>query len=173
MSEIANTIGKNIRRLRLIRGYTLSSFADQLSICGLCTTGNRIGEWERGERSVSAEQLYYIARALSCSADTLLGIEPDSASERIVNEISMHPQDCRDILMWLATPWDGNRDALIHFCGLYGLVPECARADIAGFCLHVYRNCVDDGTIDSAKIPVDCDYVEKSWEHISGVKFVR
>ena len=61
------TIGKQVRQLRNERGWSREHLAEQINI-----SVTFLGQFERGEESVSLDTFIAIANALQVSADTLL-----------------------------------------------------------------------------------------------------
>lgn len=68
MVDLKRVVGKEIRRLRGIRGYSQEELADR---CGLHRT--YIGGVERGERNMTLNSLMRIADALGVAAADLIG----------------------------------------------------------------------------------------------------
>jgi transcriptional regulator with XRE-family HTH domain len=64
--QIAQSLGKVIRELRLERGFSQEEFAMK---CGLHRT--YIGSIERGEKNVTVETAYKIAKTLNVSLSEL------------------------------------------------------------------------------------------------------
>ena len=75
-------IGKRIRRLRKRQGLTQEKLAEMVDI-----SLSFMGHIERSSRVLSVDTLCRIARALSCSADELLGIDVSDQSGVTRNEI--------------------------------------------------------------------------------------
>jgi transcriptional regulator with XRE-family HTH domain len=70
MQEIQRRLGEKIRKLRLDKGFSQQSFADE---CGLHRT--YMGSVERGERNLTLKTLQTVAKALGLTvADLLKGI---------------------------------------------------------------------------------------------------
>jgi transcriptional regulator with XRE-family HTH domain len=67
MTPLRARLGRAIRRLRKVAGYSQESFADR---CKLHRT--YMGAVERGETNISLDNLERIAKALSLSAGLLL-----------------------------------------------------------------------------------------------------
>ena len=67
MTALKAKLGKTIRRLRSVAGYSQEAFADR---CGVHRT--YMGSVERGETNISLDNLERIAKALNISAGQLL-----------------------------------------------------------------------------------------------------
>jgi transcriptional regulator with XRE-family HTH domain len=67
MSDLLTTFSKNLKTLRLERGFTQEALADA---CELHRT--YIGALERGERNISLRNLEKVAHSLNVSAAALI-----------------------------------------------------------------------------------------------------
>ncbi|MGP8288748.1 helix-turn-helix domain-containing protein [Vreelandella zhanjiangensis] len=67
MSELATTLGRNIREKREKKGYSQDAFALAAGI-----DRSYIGRVERGEVNITVEKLYEIATVLQCEPASLL-----------------------------------------------------------------------------------------------------
>ncbi|MFT8349997.1 helix-turn-helix domain-containing protein [Clostridium saccharoperbutylacetonicum] len=71
-------IGKNIRRIRQYKKFTLQELAE-----GVGETGHTIGRYERGERTPSITKLKEISSALGVNLTELLGEEDTALNSEI------------------------------------------------------------------------------------------
>tara|TARA_R110000851_G_scaffold13675_8_gene46620 strand:+ start:5973 stop:6194 length:222 start_codon:yes stop_codon:yes gene_type:complete len=69
MSELATTLGRNIREKRKKKGYSQDAFALAAGI-----DRSYIGRVERGEVNITVEKLYDIAAVLQCEPASLLPV---------------------------------------------------------------------------------------------------
>ena len=67
MDPILSTIGANIRRLRMLRGWTQTQLATVID-----SDANLLGRIERGQQNVTLLTLARIARGLEVELDTLV-----------------------------------------------------------------------------------------------------
>jgi transcriptional regulator with XRE-family HTH domain len=65
-TKVRKTFGKQVRALRLAKGYSQETFADA---AGLHRT--YIGSVERGEQNISIDNIAKLAKALNISLQTL------------------------------------------------------------------------------------------------------
>lgn len=65
--NVKNLFGKQIRNRRLELGFSQEQFAFESGL-----HRNYIGSVERGERNISIENIYILAKALKCSPKELL-----------------------------------------------------------------------------------------------------
>ena len=164
MSDFFSELGTNIRKFRKLRSLSTRELADIICGLGYETNGAQIGAWERGERSVSAEQLYYISMALRCSTTSLLPeYEATYDSNRVLAEYHKLPQDEQDILRYMLMFWGGDTHALIQFCGLYMAMPPADRAEVAAMGVIQYEKSEAKGNIDRSVPPASHDFVESRW----------
>lgn len=163
MSNILSIVGINIRKIRRIRGLSQAELATAMALLGCDVTSGQVGSWERAQKTISAEQLYYVAAALGVSTDSLYDSDNMSADdERMLSEIASHPQDDRAILRYIATSWSGDDRAMIHFAGMYAALPAGVRVDVAIAGITEYLRCKESGTL-SVELPIDVDMVERRW----------
>jgi len=80
--NIKNLLGKKVKRLRKLRGYTQEKFADMIDI-----TPRNLNRIEAGENFVTSETLDKILTSLDVSADILFSYEHLRDEKEIINEI--------------------------------------------------------------------------------------
>ena len=79
---IKNLLGKKVKRLRKMRGYTQEKFAELIDI-----TPRNLNRIESGENFVTAETLDKILTTLNVSADILFSYEHLKDEKEILAEI--------------------------------------------------------------------------------------
>ena len=79
---IKNLLGKKVKRLRKLRGYTQEKFADMIDI-----TPRNLNRIEAGENFVTSETLDKILTNLNVSADILFSYEYLKEEKEILSEI--------------------------------------------------------------------------------------
>lgn len=67
MSDLQTVLGNRVRELRLKKGFSQESFADH---CGLHRT--YMGGIERGERNLTIQTIFTVARGLELTLSALL-----------------------------------------------------------------------------------------------------
>ena len=65
-------IGRNVRRLRKRRGWTVAQLAEAVGVSDGCVDG-----WEAGRWSPNAARLGDVARVLGCTPNDLYGVRPE------------------------------------------------------------------------------------------------
>ena len=177
MTISRESIGKNIRELRHIRGYTLAFVANAMSTLSKeDISEDMIGAWERGTRNINAVQLHYLAMVLSCSVNVLYGypiIESENQTEmhrRLFHELNLLSKEEIEILHYAVTHWSGNPHALIQFAGLYMSLPKEYRLDISGMGIHQYEKAVEEGVLDKNAPPVDLEHIIEAWNNLVSKK---
>lgn len=119
--------GKNLKALRLLRGYTVDGWAELLGV-----TPDAVRRYERGERSITTEQLTAWCVKLDCSAQSILAdLDPRTAQDEPPRaEFRNLRKDEAEIFRYLSTEWDGDVHALILAMRLYAALPEPGRAAV-------------------------------------------
>lgn len=84
-------IGKNIRKLREMRGITREKFCQALYYDVVYW-----GSIERGERGINVQKLIEVSRYFNVSIDSLVGmpVEATKANDRQIEEINLELKDC-------------------------------------------------------------------------------
>lgn len=80
--DIKNLLGKKVKRLRKLRGYTQEKFADKIDI-----TPRNLNRIESGENFVTSETLDKILKVLDVPADILFSYEYLRDKEEILAKI--------------------------------------------------------------------------------------
>ena len=79
---IKNLLGKKVKRLRKMRGYTQEKFAEMIDI-----TPRNLNRIESGENFVTAETLDKIIKALNTTTEELFATNHLRSNEELVGEI--------------------------------------------------------------------------------------
>ena len=79
---IKNLLGKKVKRLRKMKGYTQEKFAEMIDI-----TPRNLNRIESGENFVTSETLDKILKTLGVPADILFSYEHLKDEEEILSEI--------------------------------------------------------------------------------------
>ena len=80
--SIKNLLGKKVKRLRKLRGYTQEKFAEMIDI-----TPRNLNRIESGENFVTSETLDKILNTLNVSADILFSFDHLREEKEIIAEI--------------------------------------------------------------------------------------
>ncbi|MBQ8460600.1 helix-turn-helix transcriptional regulator [bacterium] len=80
--SIKNLLGKKVKRLRKLRGFTQEKFADMIDI-----TPRNLNRIESGENFVTSETLDKILKTLNVSADILFSYDHLRTEEEILPDI--------------------------------------------------------------------------------------
>lgn len=154
-SDISIQIGKNIRFFRKVKGLTLRQLADAVAASsGLTLSGTTVGYWERGQKTISAMQLHYVALALDVQEQTLFDLGGFNQVEEKGNFAGM---------LNYALNWKGNKKALVQFVKLYMTLQKRDRADIAGVGISIYHQAEKARRIDCEAPEIDISYLESEW----------
>ncbi|MED1851865.1 transcriptional repressor LexA [Brevibacillus borstelensis] len=81
MGDFKKALGERIRKLRTEKGLSLEQVGESIGM-----TKSALSKVERGEVSVSFENLFGIAKVLGVSLDTLAGSEPKDTGEYFFNQ---------------------------------------------------------------------------------------
>ncbi len=68
----SNTMGKNIRRLRILRGFTNTELSKREDFKSLGLSREALVKIESGKQHISVNQLRLIARIFDCDYDDIL-----------------------------------------------------------------------------------------------------
>lgn len=80
--SIKNLLGKKVKRLRKLHGYTQEKFAEMIEI-----TPRNLNRIESGENFVTSETLERILKTLNVPADILFSYEHLKEEKEIISEI--------------------------------------------------------------------------------------
>ena len=159
---VANTnIGRNIRFIRTKRNFTMRNLADAMSDYGYFVTAMQIGCWERGERIVPADALYYMALALRCSVSFFF---VNSETELNESTMMLSPR-ATQILQYVFTKWTGDANTLMEFINLYVSLSEDERQYIAGEGILQYEHRSNDDF--ASETPVDIETIINGWKKLT------
>lgn len=119
--------GQNLKALRKLRGLSVNAWAELLGIAA-----DSVRRYERGERSVTTEQLVNWAVKLNCSQQSILAdLDPRTAqAEAPRGEFRTLRRDESEIFRYLSTEWPGDVHALILAMRLYAALPAEGRAAV-------------------------------------------
>lgn len=81
MSDFKKALGERIRKLRTEKGLSLEQVGESIGM-----TKSALSKVERGEVSVSFENLFGISKTLGVSLDTLAGSEPKDTGDYFFNQ---------------------------------------------------------------------------------------
>lgn len=129
----------------------MKQLADAMSDNGYFVTSMQIGCWERGERVVPADALYYMALALRCSVSFFY---VNSETELNESTMMLTPR-ATQILQYVFTKWTGDANTLMEFINLYVSLSEHDRQHIAGEGILRYQHRDNDDY--RSETPVDID----------------
>lgn len=146
--------GQNLKALRLMRGLTVDAWAEQIGIAA-----DSVRRYERGERSVTTEQLVHWAVKLNCSVQSILAdLDPRTAQpEAPKAEFRNLLRDESEVFRYLSTEWTGDVHALILAMRLYAALPEEGRAAVM-MELVIQR----DKYLAPDEYPPGMDYIEQA-----------
>lgn len=78
ISDNSNTIGKNIRRMRIDRGIGQSEMVRQLQLMDINITRETLVKIERGQQHIKLDQIRGIKEILNTSYDSILDNDHNS-----------------------------------------------------------------------------------------------
>ena len=80
-ADDSNTIGSNIRRLRLEEGIGQTEMASRVQLCDVALTRESLVRIEGGRQHISLEQLKAIRDILGCTYEDLLSGDADRKAQ--------------------------------------------------------------------------------------------
>lgn len=150
-----------LHNIRTLRGYTLKYVANKFAeITGDIISEQTISAWERGTRRIYADQLYTLSLIYGCSMETLMNKPCDRTGSRVVDEINSLPPHEKDIIMYIATEWDGDVHALINSVAEYVSLKPQSRI-IGSSIIHNDLFIKEPHEIE---LPIDTEYLEKAFK---------
>lgn len=164
-----NAIGKNIRTIRKMRGMTDRQLADAFTEKSeLCITANAVSSWERGERSISAEELYFLSEALAVPVNdlTAIGKRSEENLKDFIDTVTALPDEELRTLLYAATVWNGDNHAIIKYIAMYMSLNDADRAELFGMGMIIYEKALENGTLRKGTPKVDVEYIEHSWRRL-------
>lgn len=157
-TDIDKAVGANLRKMRKMRGLTLTQLADALSQqLNIDYTSQAIAMWEAGSRRMWAGTVIGLAAVLQCPVSMLLDMGDSDPGEKL-QTISKRARQSLDY----AFRWDGDKKALAEFNRLYMSLPPSSRERIAFAGLAEYERCAEDGTA-ATDLDVDAKLIESAW----------
>lgn len=148
-TDFSIRIGRNLRNLRKMRGVSAKQLADRAGM-----TEDNIRKMERGEREISVEFMVAASVILKCSTQALLdGLDPRTSPEQAEKEIRMLSEQSHRTMVWVASEWQGDMDALITAFGFYAAVPGRYRKYAMMELLNQKEKAINDGAITEKDIP--------------------
>lgn len=100
-------VGENVRRLRLIRGYSQESVASAIGV-----TFQQIQKYEKGDNRLSGARIVALSKALECSiSDFFKGTE---VSDNTVDLAPLTSKDMEVVHTWKAIICPQQRKAILH-----------------------------------------------------------
>ena len=153
-NSVSKIVGNNIRNMRKIRGMTIEQAADLCEI-----TKDAWRKYEKGERSLTVEDMLQIADVLNCSEQNFLrGLRGEP--EPTVKEIRKLDRDEHEILEHISTDFRGDRKALIIATGVYASIPPQRRREIMLVLNMQMEDSIRCGEIAAESLPRGTEYMQ-------------
>ena len=162
-----NQIGKQIRKIRKERGYTLKQLVDRyIAVGGDVISDNMICMWESGKRRIYADQVFYLCKALHCTPTFLYPNPNENENYELADEVRCFNPHAVEIWRYILRTWDGNVQALMEFMGLYACLPKKVRQDVAGLGCHLYNLSENEKLLDKKAPRINIDYVQNETDRL-------
>ena len=158
-------IGKNLRRLRNNRGWSIEYVAEQMDISAAA-----VSQYELGQRKVSSEMIVRATKLLGCSImEIYRGTDPDRPEDMVSDrELNVLSPDVSRVAHWLATEWDGDTDALMIFMGMLAAFPADERREIYMIGDITKDRLLASGKITADQLPPGMDYMLQQLGNLYG-----
>lgn len=154
-NDFSVALGENLKKLRKLRNLSVAQLAEILGICQ-----DDVRKYERGQRALTVEKLIAFSVALGCSPQNVLdGLDPRIGATGTSGEIKMMTQLEHDIMMHMATDWDGDRKALIIADGIYMAIPPKRRREIIMALALQAEQAIANGEIEKCSLPDGMEYM--------------
>lgn len=112
-SKVCNSddlvIGRTIRKLRMLKGYSQEYVSKQLGI-----TFQQIQKYEKGANRVSGSRLIAIAKILDITVSNILGETSKPPSSDVVSELASTRQGIDLAVAWSRIKSDEWRNMIVH-----------------------------------------------------------
>lgn len=164
-------VGVNLRMLRRSRGLTLKDVADRLSqITGEPISAGAVGNWERGERNMSAVDALAVAQVLKTPVESLFFFKDSNLADidiqRFISSFKALAMDDKRVLAYMLSLWPGDPHVLISLCHMYMACSAHDQGDMCGMAALFYRRLLAAGKIDEVLGPADLAALEAAWEEL-------
>jgi len=170
VSIFNSALGRRVRARRKALGLTMSDVAERMSVeAGSPVSATQIGQWERGERTMSAEQVFLLSRALGCTACLLMDDSPEHLLDRIRSAYGGLNRQEQEIIQYVIRDWDGDQHALLQFVGLYASLPREIRYDIAAMGVHQIHQAEQYG-IQTSGPDIDIESLSEAADRLLGIR---
>lgn len=158
-NQFSMALGENLKALRKTRRLSVGQLSEIIGI-----TPDDVRKYERGERALTVEKMISFSVALNCSAQNIIeGLDPRLKSSRSsVREIRMMTQEEHQIMMHMATDWDGDRRALIIASGIYMAIPPHRRREIIMALELQKEESLRSGEITEKDLPDGVEYMQQA-----------
>lgn len=112
-SKVCNSddlvIGRTIRKLRMLKGYSQEYVSKQLGI-----TFQQIQKYEKGANRVSGSRLIAIAKILDITVSNILGETSKPPSNDVISELASTRQGIDLAVAWSRIKSDEWRNMIVH-----------------------------------------------------------
>ena len=160
-------IGRRLKTIRQIRGYTQLYVAEQYErITGSPTTQTTVSCWESGDRRIYADQLYALSQIYKVTPMSLLTDDTGECEPRLVTEIDNLDRRHKETLLFAATEWDGDSSALIENTRVYMSLPKFRRRRIVEYELYEYFDAYRLGELLPNTPAPDTTYIRKKADEL-------
>lgn len=150
------TLGQNLKRLRLRRGWTAKVVAAKMGM-----TMDDVYKIEAGLRMASADKIMQAADVLNCNLlDIYAGLDPRQPDVS-TDELRVLSANSSATMRWLATKWTGDIDALIAYLGTVALFPENVRQLVYMDSIAIRDDLISKGIIQPEQLPPATAHMEE------------
>lgn len=150
------TLGQNLKRLRLRRGWTAKVTAAKMGM-----SLDDVFKIENGSRMPSPDKIMQAVEVLNCNLlDIFAGLDPRNPDVS-TDELHVLSANSSATMRWLATKWTGDTDALIAFLGTIALFPESIRQDVYMDAVAIRDDLISKGIIRPEQLPPGTPHMEE------------
>lgn len=152
--EILVKFGGKLRDIRERRGLSAEKVGELMNL-----SADAVRKYERGDRELGIVRIVRVKNALNCNYMTMLsGLDDDYDDEN--KEFHILSTTSSQIMIHLATDWDGDIEALIIFMGLIAAFPEEERREIYMLGEIVKDRLLANRVITPDDLPPGMNYME-------------
>lgn len=156
-TAMSKRIGSNMRSLRTIRGLSVEQMAETIGI-----TPDAVRKYERGERSLTVEDMVRFAKILNCSDQNFTRGLYQDAPPPPVKEIHRLDADEHEILENISTSFRGNVKALIIATGILAKLPPRRRRNVLMSLDAEADEAVRCGEVAAEELPRGIEYLQEA-----------
>lgn len=154
-SDISKRIGRNMRNIRKLRGLSVRELSE---IIGL--TEDAIRKYERGERSLTVEDMVTFSGKLSCDPKNfMIGLfQPAMENSDEIDRLTSYEHG---VFVRMSTLFRKRKKALIIADDIYMRLPTKRRREIIMTMAVQMDEAIQGGEIDAADMQEEIQYLQE------------